>query len=162
MGREKTIKVMLPEGWGDYSRDNPDGPPTFLRDASEVSGALQVSFALHDEGNAPNPSKEDLIDLAKNTGATMPVGEVVETSSGECRFGIFGSAVFGPSEMAHTQIWYLSDGQDFVLATHICAERPDGGEIGEAEEIVMGLTIVQTREKWTKRFSGKVRRRLGL
>src|SRR5207237_5537853 len=57
---------LLPD-WSDHSHENPDGPPTYLRDTSEVPGPLQVSWAWYESGEVPNPSDEDLISLA--TGA---------------------------------------------------------------------------------------------
>ncbi|MBE0535184.1 MAG: hypothetical protein IH624_05895 [Phycisphaerae bacterium] len=138
------IHVVLPEGWRDYSADNPDGPTTFLRDASEVSGALQISVALHNGGPLPNPSKEDLVDMASSVGYEMQAGKLVETANGECAFGLLGSATFHSTTMPHTRIWYLSDGQDFVMATHICADVIDPQELSEAGEIVKGL-VLQSR-----------------
>lgn len=30
------LEIKLVDGWGDYSHENPEGPPTYLRDRSEV------------------------------------------------------------------------------------------------------------------------------
>jgi hypothetical protein len=35
-----------------------------------------------------------------------------------------------------TQLWYLSNGFDFVLATHVCCDEPEAAEIAEAQQIV--------------------------
>ena len=139
MNEGKRISVLLPDGWGDYSSENPDGPATFLRDLSEVPGAFQVSSMLYTGGEAPNPSCDDLIKLAKETGETMRAGEVVETPSGECRFGVFGSVVFRSAELPHTQVWQLSNGRDIILATHVCAEVAEAQEVKEAATEVLQL-----------------------
>src|SRR5688572_30273383 len=59
------LRVKLLPGWADYSDENPDGPPTFLRDTSASPGPLQVSCAWYESGAVPNPNDDDLIALAK-------------------------------------------------------------------------------------------------
>ncbi|MHC4215721.1 MAG: hypothetical protein ACYSWP_20430 [Planctomycetota bacterium] len=139
----KRIKITLLPGWIDYSSENPEGPATYLRDASEVPGAFQVSLAEHIGREIPNPSLEDFVELASKTGETTGATEVIETVSGECRFGRFGSAVMRSKEYSRIQVWYLSEGYDFILATHICTENPDQTELAEVQEIVKELVLVE-------------------
>ena len=113
------LKVKLLKGWADYSRENPDGPPTFLRDLSEVPGPLQISTWEYEGGEIPNPSEDDLKHMSVELGRKN-FGELVETSSGACTFGKMGTAVFHSGEYPRVQVWHLSNGKDFILATHIC------------------------------------------
>jgi len=141
MFSKKVINIKLSESWNDCSMQNPDGPLTFIRGISKNPGALQVSFAIRKGGQIPNPSYEDLINMAIEVGKGMDFGEIVESFSRDCTFGILGSAVFTSRELARSQIWYLSNGEDFILATHICPEMPESNEVEEAKDIVNNLYI---------------------
>ena len=144
----KYIKVTLLPEWSDYSRENPAGPATFLRQTSEVPGPLQVSLAAYRAGEVPNPSPQDLVSLARKAGDTLGATELVETASGECVFGHFGSTVFRSAESGRMQVWYLSDGYDFIIATHICPEEVDTLVVEQAQKIIKGL-IVESRSWWS-------------
>jgi hypothetical protein len=139
----KRIRVTLPQGWSDYSHENPDGPPTYLRDDSDVPGPLQISAQWYAGGEVPDPSLDDLIKLAKAVGNSWDGQEVIETGGGQCAFGRFGTVVSRTTELARAQVWYLSNGRDFILATHFCSEQPDPLEIDEAREIVHRLGVVE-------------------
>jgi len=145
MKAAKILKVKLPAGWSDYSDENPNGPATFLRDISNTPGALQVSFALRVGGAPAVAIPEDLIELAKSTGESMLAGDLLETSSGACAFGVYGTAVFKSIEIRRTQIWYLTDKHDFLLATYISAGVPEPEEVAEAQEIINSLHITNRR-----------------
>ena len=133
----KRLKIHLLPNWMDQSRNNPGGPPTFTRANSADSGALQISFAAEYRGRqVPNPSAQDLIGLARRHGENWGIGELIETTSGSCTLGKFGSAVFRSSKCPRVQLWCLSNGYDFVLATHVCCVDPDPAEVGEAQDIV--------------------------
>ena len=139
---EPRLKVYLQNGWSDHSEENPDGPPTFERDLSACPGALQFSYALYVSGEEPNPSTRDLIEMSIKLGAKHDAGKLVEAYSGPCAFGQFGTAVFHPAGGGRMQIWHLSNGRDFILATHVNVDEPDPVEVQEAQEIVrdVGLT----------------------
>src|SRR5690349_4720486 len=110
----KRLQVRLLPNWA--QADNPDGPATFYRTDSDDSGALQVSlYAEYTGGRVPNPSAEDLIELARGHGQRHDVGELVESLSGACSLGTYGAAVFRSAEYPRIQFWYLSDGRDFIL-----------------------------------------------
>lgn len=141
MEKRKNIKVEIPVGWSDYAQNNPDGPATFIRDINNAHSVFQVSFAQYKDGEIPNPSQEDLVELAQNTGIDMLLGDMIDTSSGTCSFGAFGTAIFKSKENPHSQIWYLSDGHDFILATYICVEIPDNNELIEVQEIINRLYV---------------------
>jgi hypothetical protein len=149
MANQTRIKIELPEGWGDYTDQNPDGPPTYLRTASKVPGPLQISFGLYESGDIPDPSKEDLMDMARGLGLGHGWGDVISTASGECGFGRFGTAVFRSDEHDRIQVWYLCNGRDFIFATHICPEAPDPQEVEEADRIVKALTLeAKPKSRW--------------
>jgi hypothetical protein len=123
--------------------DNPDGPATFYRTDSDDSGALQASlYAEYTGGKVPNPSPADLTELAQGHGQRHDAGELVGTDSGACDLGSYGAAVFRSPEYPRIQFWYLSNGRDFVLATHVCTVEPEAAEVSEAQQIVgmLGLS----------------------
>ncbi len=141
------IKVRLLPGWIDASKDNPHGPPTFVRESSKCSGALQVSQAEYVRGAVPNPSERDLIEMSRTFG--MNFGDIVESQSGGCKFGKFGMTVYRSAETPHSQVWYLSDGKDFIMVTHLCGgEEPDPQELIEVNQIVRMLTLGPPNKPW--------------
>jgi hypothetical protein len=141
LGVAKRLQVRLLPNWA--QADNPDGPVTFYRCDSGDSGSLQVSlYAEYMGGKVPNPSPDDLIELAQDHGQRHNAGELVGTHSGACDLGSFGAVVFRSAECPRFQLWYLSNGRDFVLATHICTVEPEAAEVFEAQQIVdmLGLS----------------------
>ena len=145
----KAVGVTLLPNWVDCSGDYPGAHATFCRQGDDATGALQVSLqAEYKSGPEPNPTGDALIDFARQLGERNRFGEVVDTLSGLCALGTFGSAVFKSTENPLAQIWYLSDGRDFVLATYICAAPPTPDELAEAHETVSKITL-------TKRQTGR-------
>jgi hypothetical protein len=137
----KRLQVKLLPNWA--QSDNPGGPATFYRTDSDDSGALQVSLYAEDTGGkVPNPTPDDLVKLAQGHGQRHDAGELVGTHSGSCDLGSFGAAVFRSAEYSRIQCWYLSNGRDFVLATHVCTVEPEATEVSEAQQIVgmLGLS----------------------
>ena len=139
----KRPRVRLLPGWSDCSRENPIGPPTFLRVASDEPGPLQVSMAEHADGEVPDPSSEELESMARDSGGEMGLGDVVETASGDCAIGTYGTAVFHADGAPRVQLWYLTDGRELVMVTHICPGDPDPDEIAEADQIVRRITLAK-------------------
>jgi hypothetical protein len=135
------LRVNLVPGWSDYSDENPGGPPTFLRDASPSPGPLQVSCAWYTSGQEPNPSDDDLIGLAKRAGDSFDSPALLETGSGPCAIGRFGTAVFRCNDAPRVQAWYLTNGRDFITVTHICGDDVEAAELHEAQRIVEDLRI---------------------
>jgi hypothetical protein len=149
---KNNIKITLLPGWIDVSKDVPKGPPTFLRESSECSGALQVSQIEYAGGQVPNPSEQDLIKMSCGFGHGKDVnfGEIIKSYSGDCTFGKFGTAIYQSQEFPRSQIWHLSNGRDFILVTHICSEVPDTQELDEVDRIVKMLTLGPPRKPWWK------------
>ena len=135
----KHVQITLPPNWRDSSAENPDGPPTYLR-SSACPGPLQVSWAWYCGGQPPNPTDADLVDLATLITEKIKDAEPIAKTSGACAIGRFGSAVINSNEFGRVQVWYLSNGFDFITVTHIGAIEPE--EIAEAELIVASLGIV--------------------
>ncbi len=147
--RDFQLKIQLFPGWSDRSDENRDSPYTFMRDASIRPGALQFSFAFYRGGVVPNPSVQDLIELSEGVRARLEApeaAELVEFCGGACAFGKFGTAVFRAPGLPRAQIWHLSNGQDFILATHFFDADPDPTEIAEAQEIVRNVAIKSVTE----------------
>ena len=72
---------------------------------------------------------------------TMPA-TLSRPSRGAYDLGSYGSAVFRSAAYPRIQFWYLSNGRDFVLATHVCTVEPEATEVAEAQQIVgmLGLS----------------------
>jgi hypothetical protein len=137
----KRVAVRLLPNWA--SADNPGGPATFVRTGTQDAGALQVSLlAEYTGGKPPQPTPDDLVKLARGHGERQDAGKLVETKSGPCQLGYFGTAVFHSAEFPRIQLWYLSNGYDFVLATHVCTVEPEDAEVTEAQQTVgmLGLS----------------------
>jgi hypothetical protein len=134
------LQIELPPNWC-YEPDA-DGPALMFRDAPDAVGSLQVSiFAEYKSGEIPNPTVDTLTDLAKKHGERNDAGQFVEIHGGACKMGTFGSAIFRRSEFPRVQFWYLSNGRDFVLATHVCVHKPTSAEIDEAQSIVEAIQL---------------------
>ena len=132
------LKIVLPATWA--SKDNPDGPATFCRQGS--TSAFQVSWAEYRGGKPlPEITAVTLKQMATNFGAKNGFGEMVESSGGACRFGSFGSAVFRTGEHPRIQVWFISDGHDHIMATHICDLEPESSEIADVQQIASSLAL---------------------
>jgi hypothetical protein len=131
------LKIQLHPTW--YQDKKNDGPATFCR--ANSSSAFQVSWAEKKGGAIPNPSGKDLIAFALNFGAQNNFGEVVESRDGTCRFGNYGTAIFRSTKHSRIQLWIVSNGRDFIFATHICDQVPSNEEISEAQSIAESLAL---------------------
>jgi hypothetical protein len=131
------LKIKLPRTWKQI--DNSDGPTTFCRD--DGSGAFQVSWAQYRGGKLPKDvSTESLKKMAEEFGKEYS-DEMTGSNGGECPYGMFGTATYRSVEYPRSQVWFISDGRDFIMATHICGEEPDEIEVAEAQQIAMGLAL---------------------
>jgi hypothetical protein len=129
------LSVTLPENWEDISAENPEGPPTYVRKV-DPTGALQMSIqSVYKSGPIPNPTFNELIRLSEHV-AKLQESEISDRYSGLCNIGTFGCVLGKSTELARIQIWTLSNGKDFVLATFLCIDPPPDEESEEAEKIV--------------------------
>jgi len=142
------LKIELPATWA--QADNPDGPATFCR--ADGRGALQVSWAEYRGGTLPTEVTADgLKQMAERFGQKNEFGEMVESSGGACKFGMFGTGLFRSGGHPRIQVWFISDGRDHIMATHICNEEPEASEVAEAQQIAASLVLgpeVPPRPKW--------------
>jgi len=136
------LQVSLLPNWEDISHENPEGPPTFVRSADDSTGALQMSIqSVYESGPEPNPTDNDLISLSEHV-AGIQEAEVIKRYSGECDLGRFGCVIARSVELPMVQIWTLTNGRGFVLATFLCTENPSPEEATKAETIVKSTRIV--------------------
>ena len=133
----KRLYIQLPPGWVDGTKEHPGGY-FFYRNGSK--GVLQISFAENMSGK-PLPTAPDLVTLARKTGERHNPGELLETSSGPCLVGTYGTAVYRSPQCAHTQFWYLSNGYDIVFVTFISSEEPEPEDLLEARQIVTTIGL---------------------
>lgn len=137
------LKVDLLPGWEDITHENPGGPPTFVRTAQDAAGVLQMSIqALHESGPEPNPTYAELIRLSEHV-AQVQEAAIAQRYWGDCDFGKFGCIVGRSEELQQIQIWTISNGGDFVLATYLCLEQPSAQEIEQAETIVKTVKLLK-------------------
>jgi hypothetical protein len=141
MAMNKKLKVNLLPGWEDITHENPEGPPTFVRSVEDATGVLQISIqSIFESGPEPNPTYADLIRLCEHV-ASLQEANIIGRYSGDCDLGTFGSAIATSADLPHMQIWTLSNGRDFVLATYLCPEESDPAEAAEAETIVKRVKL---------------------
>jgi hypothetical protein len=139
----KKLKIWLPDDWANV--ENPSGPLTVAWQDPEATGAFQLSTAEYNGGQEPRPSEADLIELAVGFGQKHGWGELTSSSSGKCVMGSFGTAGFKrtqsmpPDAPDYCQVWFLTNGLDFVLATFIAMQHPDHREVAAAQKIAEGI-----------------------
>ncbi len=141
------LKIQLPTTW--TQQNNTDGPATFCREAS--TSAFQVSWAEYRGGKLPDVTTDKLKEMATGFGEKKEFGEMLESSVGGCKFGSFGTAVFRSIEHPRIQIWFISDGRDHIMATHICDREPEASEVAEVQQIASSLALgpdQPTKPKW--------------
>lgn len=142
------LKIELPTNWAQHN--NPTGPATFSRQGS--SGAFQVSWAEYQGGKPlPEVTAESLKSMAINFGQNNGFGEMTDSCGGTSRFGNFGSAVFRSTQHPRIQVWFISDGRDHIMATHICDREPESSEVAEVQQIATSLALgpeQTTKPKW--------------
>lgn len=142
------LRIELPSTWAQH--DNPNGPVTYCRTASNA--AFQVSWAEY-RGVKPLPeiTADSLKQMAIRFGQKNEFGEIVESFSGACRFGSFGTVVFRSVRHPRIQVWFISNRRDHIMATHICDHEPDMDEVAEAQQIAVSLELgpeQPAKSKW--------------
>jgi hypothetical protein len=100
-------------------------------------------MAEYKGGKPPLPTLQDLIELVRGLGERNDAGRLQDTASGECVLGTYGTAIFRSQECPHTQLWLMSNGYDFVLASLVCNTKPEPEELKEAQEIVAMIGITE-------------------
>ena len=137
------FKIPFSKGWIDISNENPNGPPSFIKDLKDNPGVLQISHAEYLSGKLPNPSYDDLVELSKNIGQKNDFGEIVNKSSGDCNYGKYGFVEFKNKDFPFISVWHISDSKNFIFVTYICSVKPDPDEISEVYGILKNI-----KKKW--------------
>jgi hypothetical protein len=130
------LKIQLVRDW--ILRPDVPGPAAFSRAGS--TSILQVSWAEYRGDKPYRPLDEAGIrEFAVKRGQSF--GGLTRTSSGTCRFGIFGTAVFQSLTNPHCQVWLLTNGKDLIFATYVSSDQPSPNEISELEQIAQSLAL---------------------
>jgi hypothetical protein len=143
------LKIQLQTNWVPVN-DN-DGPATFCR--QESGSAFQISWGEYvGEQKLRKLDTEELKQQAASFGQQNGWGELVESSFGQTGFGSFGSSVFRSATHPHMQLWLITDGNAYMLATHICDRVPGDDELAEVRQIVdslsLGKELPKKKPKW--------------
>jgi hypothetical protein len=141
------LKIELPEGW--TQRKTRDCPTTFCRQTS--SNVFQVSWAEYrGKKSLPNATPDSLKAMAMNLGEKSGFGSVVESGGGPCGYGTFGSVVFRNPQHPRVQVWFISDGRDYIMATYICDREPESDELTDVQQIAKSLALGPEHKPWWK------------
>jgi hypothetical protein len=128
---------------------NPGGVWTLMKKIRQDNNALQISSMQSRERTRlmPAPDVEWVATtMAAKFAGTME-GNMHETSSGTCKFGRYGAAVFSAPKFPYCQIWSLTDEIDFITATYICDTLPAQEEIEDVRQMVLSLTLIAEPSK---------------
>lgn len=138
------LLVTLPEGWSDISGEVPEAGAMFIKGGREATAALQVSYGLNADssGAAQSLLEEDLVEMAATAQLGEDFGQVVEKYSGPALFGRMGTAVYRGGRYPRVQVWFVSNGRDLIMASHICTEEPSRQLLEESERIVRNLALL--------------------
>jgi hypothetical protein len=138
------LLVKLPEGWTDVSAQLPEAGAMFIKGGKGATAALQVSYGLNPDAPAEGEElmEEDLVEMAATADFGEDLGQVVEKYSGPSLFGKMGTAVYRGGKYQRVQVWFLSNGRDLIMATHMCAQEPTRELLDEAERIVGNLALL--------------------
>ena len=141
----KKLTIWLPDDWANVSDQNSDGLLTMYWDDREATGAFQISTAEYAGGSEPRPSEDDLVQLAVSFGEEHGWGDLTGSFIGKCVMGWVGTAAFRRAKSmpldapAYCQVWFLSNGLDFVFATFISVQDPQDRELADAQRIAEGI-----------------------
>jgi hypothetical protein len=132
------LKIELFQNW--KQQQNLNGPATFRRQGS--TSAFQVSWAEYrGKQQLQKVGVDELLQMVISFGQEQKSGDLVESWGGSCRFGIFGTAVFRSKKFPYHQFWFVTDGIDYIMATHICDREPEPGEVSEVQQIASSLAL---------------------
>lgn len=140
MPKRTTLQIRILPDW--VNQKNEAGLDTLFRKTSEYPQPLQISYGIYKSGKIPDPSKDELLDMSRDVGLKKGFVEIIEIDSGDCLMGKYGSATFETIKFPRFQIWHLSNGKDFIFASHICEKEPTKEEVLESKIIVMNLNLI--------------------
>lgn len=133
------VELLVPERWYDMTGevDSPDAPYTLADSAVDI-GALQFSFAFHEEGPLPLPSEQDLLEMARELGEQQALGtpdEEATFSEGALR----GAGVSFHCDEYFIRVWYVSDGKNIAKVSYTCEWGQQGIQRPTCEDIVRSM-----------------------
>jgi hypothetical protein len=125
------ISVEPAGGWVDVSDDlAPDAPFTLV--LPDGDGAFQISTATYQRGPLPNAGLDELNDMLTSFGKSKGFGAPIEVVSyDQCVCAVGGS--FRTEDFVRA--WYVTDGRNFVFATHTSATNVPA-EIADCEAMI--------------------------
>ena len=134
------LAVTLFRGWKSVDSPRDEYPYRFIGEAAEDYGVLDVAIGEYVRGKIPNPTYDMLIDLARR-GGREGFERLVETHSGDLKFGRFGSATFQSDTFKYIQFWFISNGLDFIIVEYHKWEAPSNRVLAELQQIVASMSI---------------------
>src|SRR5207244_1436422 len=101
---------------------------------SSTSGALQFSIAQYKSGTLPNPTKDDLLAMARDFAKSKELGVPIDEFTEENHLIIAGLSLHKSGDFI--RVWFTSDGTNIVLATYLHVIGQHFHELAECELIV--------------------------
>jgi hypothetical protein len=133
------FRIQLLPDWRETTPPGQPWPRVFYRQRGNTPGPLQVSFSLYRGGPEPRPTPAQLREMAIDFGTRQGFGELLTSGEFPYAFGVGGTAVFRSPKGERIQVWFLSDGRNFALATHFASGQAEPAEVEEAAQIVAGI-----------------------
>ncbi|MBZ9659695.1 hypothetical protein LB523_11635 [Mesorhizobium sp. ESP-6-4] len=133
------ITLDLPDEWEDITDDLPNkGPPTLAKTSGV--GALQFTIARYSGGEKPNADfdvlRSFMIQFCQNN-------HIAADHISTQKFGnIMCAGVLSTTIDKILSVWYLSNGNDFALATYLALESDlVSKELEEARAIISSISF---------------------
>lgn len=140
--RNPRLRVTLPNHWHDLSQANL-GKPTYSRTGDPEGALLEVTIlSTWRGGKRPDTSAQNLL---KSLEERFKPLSVKRSESGEVEdepwVKTWATVLCDQPGCAHFQCWYLSDGQDLLMASYISGASPSAQELAEARAIAFRLAL---------------------
>jgi hypothetical protein len=149
MAEKERLQVKLFPNWTDYSKNNPEGPLTYINTECKTINPMQITYAIYNKGKNPNSSLEDLVKMNTEFGEKHEL-TIINSCTGNCTFGKYATAIWGSDSFQWFQIWHLTNGKDFIFVIYICEIKPESRILDEAHSIVLNLNIRFESKPWWK------------
>lgn len=130
------FEIDAPDVWLDTTNYDRDEEPTTLAKQDGV-GALQFSIARYSGGRVPNPSSEDLLEMALQFGKSHGFGAAFNLTSQTGPLSVAAASYRDSGDFI--RVWYVSDGFSFAFVTYICLPGSESSELADYEAIVRSI-----------------------
>jgi hypothetical protein len=134
----KRLQIKLFSNWISVEGDREDYPYRLFPKNKTRNSILDITFAEYKGGIIPNPTYDDLVNLAKNK-STL---QIVNVEHGDCKLGKYGVAQFSSNNVPFFQKWFLSNGKDFIIAEYQSLVEPSDSEVREVRSIIKNLDLI--------------------